>query len=187
MHTILTTHLLPYLLALLAIFSAVSGVGELYTCSAPTSEARLSSSACQRTVREFLQQHPLQHYILRHKYAPGIPLIKCPLVIEEPDCVLTLDYKVIRSPGKNPYVVPRNIMGKAIELAGRCVGQENVDGGYYTANPSGFIDIRVALARSPKPLTSFDDSLQVSENINSTNRAIAPGQMLGIQNQTTSS
>jgi hypothetical protein len=68
-------------------------------------------------------------------------------------------------------------MGKALELARRCVNQENVDGGYYTENPSGFIEIQVALAHSPKPLTSFDDSLQISESINSTNQGIAPAQM----------
>ncbi|KAL2036811.1 hypothetical protein N7G274_010469 [Stereocaulon virgatum] len=180
MYTILITRLLPYLPALLAMFSVVSGAGEGFACSAPSSEARLSNSACQRTARVFFQQHRRRHYILRHKYAPGIPSITCPLVIRELDCVLTLDYKVTRSPGINPFVDPEYISDKALELARRCVDHENVDGGYYTENPSGFIEIRVALAHSPKPFTNFDSSLQVSKNINSTNQAIAPGQMRGI-------
>ena len=173
MYLALPTLLSIYPPALLAIFSTVFGAEELFTCSPPASATRLSYSACHLAASKFIEQHPNKYYILRHEYSPSIPWIKCPHVIEEPDCVLTLDYKVTRSPGSNPYVTPREIMGKAMELAGKCVGQEDVDGGNYITNPTGLLEVRVALAHSAQPLTGLYRNFKIYGKVNSTVAAVA--------------
>ena len=187
MHYCSLTHPSTYVLILLAIFSTASNAQDII-CEEATTRPRLSYSGCREAAIEFNQRYPSRTdptlYFLTHRGLFLRRSLKCPLVIERPGCVLTLDYAGAQSTPIHPLLLCVEIATEfAFHLARRCVDKTGTygpfDGGEVIWSGIGGYGTEgtanLWLWHTARPMNGLDINITSSRDFNGTLEAKYPG------------